>query len=419
MQILSFLIHPSIRNPVHKDFKKAQISSVSLFVIAVALVFYCLYFYIYKPHDIVKNITNLTGLVCLIFTMIALRFSKSILFPLTLLVLISLIVTSVSIFHTGGIYSVDISWLLMIVVTSCFFVNLTIGVIYTFLASFYIIFLYYIENNNLMPMGYFSDYSNQLNATHFIFTWIFVMFFLLALTISFLKTFQNANQKIEELQKKELEDLTKIVDAQNIEINLLREKLASDFHDEVGNKLAGIRILAETVIYKSKHETLDKNDMISILTIIESRARELYDSTRDFVWSVSSNSNIIEDLFNHIKEQILNIFYLKKIRLDSQFKTNSERIDKIQPSISRQIIMIVKEISSVLNDNNLSENMNLIFEVESKFLYISISHSISTTNPPVFKFNTSDNRLQKIKAIYEYKISKNIITYKISIPLNK
>lgn len=418
--MIAFFIPPPIRNPSHVEYRKAQIAASSLLIILIALVLYSFYFLLYKPDDTTKNYTNLAGVGFLIGTMLLMRFSKSIIPSMTLLVFMSFVAVSISIYHTGGIYSVDISWLLLMVVTSCFFVNLKVGIIYSFCASSYIVFLYLVENNHLASEIQFSSYPNFSNTPHYVFTWVFIIIFLLTLTISFLKTLNNANQKIDALQKIQLENLKQLVAKKNKEIDLLRSKLAQDFHDEMANKLAGIRMLSETIAYKSDRNMLEKSDMIQTLQTIEKRSKDLYNGTKDFVWSIGSDSDNIQALFDFINTELGVFFQIKNIDFEANCIAKYIVLPSIYPSVSRQLIFVLKDISTNLSSQIEVENVKMEFVINDESLIIILKFNITNSNVSVdFSdfVKQLENRLLRIDAKTNTKRFGNILNYRFEIPL--
>lgn len=417
--MLDFLIHPEIRNPSHPDYRKAQIASFLLFVIFIALLFYSAYFLVYKFQDTVKNSTNLLGLVFIIGSLVLMRLSKSVIPALTILLFFSLIATSTSIYHTGGIYSVDISWFLLTVVTSCFFLNVRSGIAFFVAAAGYVFYLYYIENQG-NTNKFFSEYPNINNTTHYVFTWIFVMLFLLIIIISFLKTLEKANKKIEAMQKNKVEELRQLVEEKNKEIHKLRSKLAQDFHDEVSNKLAGIRMISETIAFKSNHNLLEKTDMIASLQTIENRSKELYQGTKDFIWSISDRSDKISELFTYISDQLNLYFNAKNIEFQSEIVLEKSSENTIDPSISRQLIVIINDFSVIMASEYAISKSKIDFIEKNNNLTILLQYKsakISTETDYKTLLEKNKNRLTRIEAKRSLKIKDNEILYTFSISL--
>lgn len=419
--MFAFLINPDLRNPVHKEYRKVQIVSNSLFIILIALLIYSTYFFVYKPSDTIKNYTNFTGIMFLIIGLITMRISKNITPILYVLLVFSLVATSISIYHTGGIYSVDISWLLLSMVTACFFLNMYAGITFFICSSIYIIFLYIVENNQTLTVHLFSAYPNIANTNHYFFTWIFVMLFLLILAITYIKTLAKANLKIETLQKNQLLDLTRLVEAKNDEINNLRSKLAQDFHDEVGNKLASIRMLAETIAFKSDQNMLEKSDMIQILKTIENRSINLYQGTKDFIWSLSSKSDKFDELFEYISTELAIYFNLIQIDFDCKCNFNNNLNSLIQPSISRQIIILLKEFSSSIANEIALEKTSLTFDVQDKYLNILLLYKTNQKfSDDLVQIPIKNNQIRMLKfnTKVDYKILENGISYSIQVSLS-
>ncbi len=78
----------------------------------------------------------------------------------------------------------------------------------------------------------------------------------------------------------------------------VRENMAMDFHDELGNKLAGIAAMSQTLL---QDETQDAQSARA-LQQIERHSNALYDGVRDFIWSIDSKSDRLEELVTHLTD---------------------------------------------------------------------------------------------------------------------
>jgi ligand-binding sensor domain-containing protein/signal transduction histidine kinase len=121
----------------------------------------------------------------------------------------------------------------------------------------------------------------------------------------------------------------------------IRVQLAQDFHDELGNRLAAIRMQSSVLKLRyNGHESEEKR----IVGEIEKNVVKLFRDTKDFIWSIDPESNQISELALYIKDFGENLLQDTNIR----FHANSDIPLALQhvalpPGWRIQVIMIFKE----------------------------------------------------------------------------
>ncbi|MEM6686192.1 MAG: ATP-binding protein, partial [Bacteroidota bacterium] len=116
----------------------------------------------------------------------------------------------------------------------------------------------------------------------------------------------------------------------------LREEVARDFHDEIGNKIASVIGLSNNLKHSEKIAS-PKVDKITSLS------KEIYHTAKDFVWSLNPKNNNIESLCRYLRDYGENFFDLFD-EIDFLY----QEIDIVPIDISyiksRNIILAYKEI---------------------------------------------------------------------------
>lgn len=157
------------------------------------------------------------------------------------------------------------------------------------------------------------------------FTIIFILLLIL-LTVYIILTLNERKRKLR-LQIK-LEEQFKI-----------RKQTAEDFHDDLGNKLTRITVLSEVL-----GSMIDKDDTEkrNILKKIRCNVDELYNGTKDILWSLNPKNDSLSQVLNHIKdfgqEMVNETPILFKYDVDLNNKDTKLSLD-----MSRNILMIFKE----------------------------------------------------------------------------
>lgn len=178
--------------------------------------------------------------------------------------------------------------------------------------------------------------------------------------------------KVLELEKIREEEATKV-----------RETMARDFHDNMGNQLASITVFSNLISMKLKNKSEEINDL---LKNIEKHSKSLYNGTKDFIWSMNPESDNLNEIFTYIKDFGESLFD----RTDIDFFADNEVVGDNKIPVpygwSRQIVLIFKEaMTNSLKHSGASK------------LYLSLQLEGNT-----FVINCNDNG----KGIEEGKISK-------------
>ncbi|MGV6832207.1 MAG: two-component regulator propeller domain-containing protein [bacterium] len=148
------------------------------------------------------------------------------------------------------------------------------------------------------------------------------------------------------------------------ELNDVRENIAKDFHDDLGNKLASISLLSERLSKKATGNNLKLTEKI------HEDANYLYKGTKDFIFSLKEQSNYSEEV----------ILYLSDFYKDycSQFNIEVEINDQTTSNIklpfywSKQIIYIFKEAITNVVKHADATRVTLNFSLENHRLKIEL-----------------------------------------------
>ncbi len=95
-------------------------------------------------------------------------------------------------------------------------------------------------------------------------------------------------------EQEEVNRIRTILDTQENE----RTRIASELHDSVGAEVSALKLLAEKVIFKNKHQP----ELLSEFQKISAKAKTTVDNMREIVWAMGDNYNKIEDLVNYLRD---------------------------------------------------------------------------------------------------------------------
>jgi signal transduction histidine kinase len=121
----------------------------------------------------------------------------------------------------------------------------------------------------------------------------------------------------------------------------IRQRTSEDFHDELGNKLSRISLLADILQKKVSPADIEKNNLIRQ---IRENVQALYTGTKDVIWSLSPGSDNFLEILQRIEQFGDDLFDDSSIHFSMN---GSEYVDpdiKLPMDFSRNIIMIFKEL---------------------------------------------------------------------------
>ncbi|MFN3404507.1 MAG: PAS domain-containing sensor histidine kinase [Cytophagaceae bacterium] len=119
----------------------------------------------------------------------------------------------------------------------------------------------------------------------------------------------------------------------------MRKKIARDFHDELGNRLASISMKSRLLDGDLKNNAKLK----LVASSIKDNAQKVNDTFRDFIWAIDKNSDYLHSVVSYLKDFGEDLFD----SLSIDFVTRIQMIEKsakLPPFWSRQLIFIFKEV---------------------------------------------------------------------------
>ncbi len=193
-------------------------------------------------------------------------------------------------------------------------------------------------------------------------SWMIVLYFLAGIGVTFLVFRYRDQQKL----------------ARRREVELLRTKISSDLHDDVGSILAGIAMRTEVM---SMGKSSEEQKPLSALAVM---SREAMEGMRDIVWAMDSRKDKYKNLIARMRNFASQS--LEETTIEHQFQlTNIDPNKFLNPKARQQLYLIFKEaISNVLKHSNATE---VLITLEQTKTYFSLSIK---DNGNLLKNNQSD-----------------------------
>lgn len=180
-----------------------------------------------------------------------------------------------------------------------------------------------------------------------------------------------------------------------MELRNVRQQIAQDFHDDLGNKLASVSILSNLSLEKIDED----NSLFKNLTQIKKDANFLFTGMRDFVWSLDYNHNKLVEVQLYLNDFGEQLFENTSIHFKSTNNVSSSNL--VLPHYwNKQLVLTFKEaMTNVLKHSKASQ---LLFDVQlnEKILEIKlIDNGVGIDFEKVDRINGLNNMKKRIATI--------------------
>jgi ligand-binding sensor domain-containing protein/signal transduction histidine kinase len=139
------------------------------------------------------------------------------------------------------------------------------------------------------------------------------------------------------------------------ELSKIRMRTAEDFHDEIGNKLTRINVLASVL----KNKVPLTPDTERILGQIEDNTAQLYSGTRDILWSLKPSNDNLYEIIHRIRDFAGELFQDTDVNFTFTGTDEKWRNHKLPMDMSRNLIMIFKEALNNCLKYSKAKNVSL------------------------------------------------------------
>lgn len=199
------------------------------------------------------------------------------------------------------------------------------------------------------------------------------------------------------------------------EIEKIRQKLAMDFHDELGNHLTTISMLARRLLLRIDPQ---QQEMRELATKINGASKYIYDSTRDFIWTLNPAHDQLSLVFLYLRDFGVELFEHSSVEFEVPVNEKLSDV-RLQVGQAQQIILIFKEaMTNVLKHAQATRAVLTLRHTDSSFT-ISLEDNGQGTDRPS-EGNGLDNmkqRSQTVGAEFSW-ISNPTIGTRVSLTLS-
>jgi len=347
-KLSSKLIHLSIQKD-EMMLVKARTLLVLLLFLLVILITYTSFFIFNGILFNSKSFLNYLGVFIVIFSLLLLKTSTNLIFPLRILSYSSIVLITGGVYYSGGFASNDIFWYVVAATASLLFIGKLDGIIITILSVVAIIAFYVIELQNLIEL----PFDLLTNSLHYRFAnalvIVVILFFLMWLLV-------NRNNQLQEVIRE-------------IQNSHTRDSISQDFHDELGNKLASVVHLSKRLRYSNSDE-----EKAIMLNSIEKESQQVYDNFRDFIWSNESSNLTAKSLFIYLIDFNQHFFAYKEIQVEGQLislDNNEEKV--ISQNTIRHLIPLFKELMTNIYKHANASQVNWSLTVSKLQIILKVT----------------------------------------------
>jgi ligand-binding sensor domain-containing protein/signal transduction histidine kinase len=149
----------------------------------------------------------------------------------------------------------------------------------------------------------------------------------------------------------------------------MRKKMAMDFHDDLGNQLASLRIYANMISIQLKNKT---PELSKLLWNIESSSDKLFQGTKDFIWSINPKSDSLFEIYTYLKDFGEELFSKVDISFYANFAVPSEDLP-LPSGWSRHIVLIFKEAMTNTLKHAATASATLAFRMHDAHIEIAFT----------------------------------------------
>ncbi|MDR7210515.1 histidine kinase [Flavobacterium piscis] len=212
-----------------------------------------------------------------------------------------------------------------------------------------------------------SQLPHEIKLTYIIAIIVMLLFVCFIIMVVFIynkkQLIQQQENQIKESEFKN-ELLQKELERQKA-IQLERERISQDMHDDLGAGISAIKLQAEFLKYKMPKESYSED-----LEAIISTSEDMNLAMREILWSLNSQNDTIGNFIDYTSLYVKR--FLNKTTIGSQFILNiSEKETNLSVKARRNLFLVVKE--AVHNVYKHSEANNLLIEFEKTDTYFQIT----------------------------------------------
>jgi PAS domain S-box-containing protein len=152
------------------------------------------------------------------------------------------------------------------------------------------------------------------------------------------------------------------------ELERVRQRIATDLHDDVGSSLTRISLLSEVVRRQVEGDVA----LVGPLASIADLSRQLVDAMSDIVWAINPSKDHLSDLSQRMRHFVSDLCTARQINF--RFRTPPAECDlAVGANIRREAFLLFKEAVSNMVRHSRCSDAELEFRIEDDQLLLRVS----------------------------------------------
>jgi signal transduction histidine kinase len=152
---------------------------------------------------------------------------------------------------------------------------------------------------------------------------------------------------------------------QELRLQTLRNKIASDLHDDVGSTLSSISIFSEMAKQQS-------STVVPLLDTIGDSSRKMLDAMADIVWTINPENDQFENILLRMRSFAYQMLGAKKINFEFEADEELNKI-KLPMDVRKNLFLIFKEAANNMAKYSQASMAHFSIKEESDELVMSIT----------------------------------------------
>jgi ligand-binding sensor domain-containing protein/two-component sensor histidine kinase len=178
---------------------------------------------------------------------------------------------------------------------------------------------------------------------------------------------------------------------QRKKLERIRNRIATDLHDDMGSTLSSIRIFSDVA---KKQIEQEKPETVQLLDRISQNATSLSENMQDIIWTIRSDNDTLDDLVFRMREFGLRVCDAKQIRFNVEV-SKYFKASRLSLEQRRNLYMIFKEaLNNTVKYADCSQ-VGLILTQMGRYLRMEITDNGKGFDPATVKRGNGLNNLEK------------------------
>jgi signal transduction histidine kinase len=374
-RLIEYFLPDHLHNKLHPDYEQFRNVVIGAIVVAVMLLSLSGVVIFFTPFTIEYYLVGCSIVLCLV-TLYSIKLKGTYYWPVIVIMALSYFNNIHGSVRTGGIYSPNVSILYLPLLISFWGLGIRAGLWMAVGNVAALVFIYnYIDifhegEPQGMPFREKGMYALMLHISITVFTTAFLYMVL--------RMYNKARRMIKKQQLIKIKMLDKEIAERTLQLSTMRQNLARDFHDETGNMLSAITRQAGVLRMR-----LGENEAVMpLVDNILLNSKMLYDSSKDFIWSINHNSDDPKEVFSYLTS--FGQFFYNQFDIAFSVK-GVDQLDRPLPQLpsfsGRQIIYIFKEAMTNAAKHSSAEEVELEMKPYAEFMRFVLRDNGSWKKP--------------------------------------